>query len=110
MKRLCLFQAECVLHKCKIGYALKIISINYGRFQFWTELEQKDTAALLATSHPKKCGEPRMQKRHPRCLFNCLTTEAGLFGAQYCKTFFEAVNTTTYVQNFLLTSVERVAS
>jgi hypothetical protein len=49
-------------------------------------------------------------KKAPECLFAVLQREAGLFGAQYRKTFFEAVNTTTYVQNFLLTSVERVAS
>jgi hypothetical protein len=49
-------------------------------------------------------------KKAPECLFAVLQQEARLFGAQYRKTFFEAVNTTTYVQNFLLTSVERVAS
>ena len=48
------------------------------------------------------------QKKHPKVLF--ASTQQGLFCAQNCETFFEAVNTTTNVQHFLLTSVERVAS
>lgn len=46
----------------------------------------------------------------PEGAFIVLEPVARLLGAQYCKTFFEAVNTTTYVQHFLLTSIERVAS
>ena len=53
---------------------------------------------------------PLMQKGTQGAFLTVLQREAGLFGAQYRKTFFEAVNTTTYIQNFLLTSVERVAS
>ena len=51
-----------------------------------------------------------MQKGTQGAFLFVLLQEAELFGAQYRKTFFEAVNTTTYIQNFLLTSVERVAS
>jgi hypothetical protein len=63
----------------------------------WANNRQTDYAVKL-----------QAQKKHPKVLFCGNAT--GLFGAQYCETFFEAVNTTTYVQNFLLTSVERVAS
>lgn len=51
-----------------------------------------------------------MQKGTQGAFLFVLLQEAELLGAQYRKTFFEAVNTTTYIQNFLLTSVERVAS
>lgn len=50
------------------------------------------------------------QQRHPQVPLSVSEPVASLLGAQYRETFFEAVNTTTYVQHFLLTSVERVAS
>ncbi len=80
--------------------------------------QRQEQIALTLASQPHNSGglihavkrEFQPTKKAPKCLFAVLQREAGLFGAQYRKTFFEAVNTTTYVQNFLLTSVERVAS
>ena len=53
-------------------------------------------------------GKLQAQKKHPKVLF--VVTRLGLFCAQNCEKFLEAVNATTNVQNFLLTSVERLAS
>ena len=108
-------------------YAMKKNLRNLRQFQFWTsladssklprilqwELEQ-ELASVTGTRVLFKAKiyfkGPLMQKGTQGAFLFVLPQEAELLGAQYRKTFFEAVNTTTYIQNFLLTSVERVAS
>ena len=73
-------------------------------------MRQHDSLGCLKPITAENLAGSECKKGTQGAFLTVLRREAGLFGAQYRKTFFEAVNTTTYIQNFLLTSVERVAS